>query len=172
MITHSVLELVSFINIFWNIYLIVIYVNIQTFQQAKFHYTSSTVHVFYQLHTPVLDWIVVILNATCLMIMFPLQINVKCNEIENAEPISIKCQTSSFRWLSAFARANYYYCRCSSPIHKGHKAFRKQVIPIKSLAATISLPLISLSLSRHVHYFVVLFLDMANTLRYFSRHGY
>ena len=48
------------------------------FQQAKLHYTSSTVHVFYQLYMPVLETSLVILKATYLIIMFPLQINAKC----------------------------------------------------------------------------------------------
>jgi len=38
----------------------------------------------------------VILNATYLIIMFPLQINVKCNGIENAEPILLNVKLLLF----------------------------------------------------------------------------
>ena len=61
---------------------------------------------------------------------------------------SVKCQTSSFWWLSVFARAKYYYRRCSPPLLKCHKAFRKQLIPYnRSLQLypylSLSLPLLS-----------------------------
>ena len=55
--------------------------NYWKFQQAKFHYTSSTVQVLYQLYTPILETSLVILNVTYLIIMFPLIF--KCRRYHN-----------------------------------------------------------------------------------------